>query len=251
VAAQVAGAFVAMCLLSSATYLLNDVRDCEQDRLHPRKRTRPIAAGELSIRAALSAACLMAVSGLVLASTIDPKVGAIGCAYLGLTVGYSLWLRRVVVADMLTIAAGFVLRALAGGVATDIYLSRWFVIVTGCWAVYLVAAKRYAELREHLGRESTRSTLRRYSPRGLQSTLVAAASVVSVAYVSWALTRPEHAAWYALSIVPLVAWLARYAMLVQAGAGEAPEELVLHDRLLLTLSFAWTLLFLGGVYVAG
>jgi decaprenyl-phosphate phosphoribosyltransferase len=249
VAAKVAGAFAAMCLLSSATYLLNDVRDREQDRLHPRKRMRPIAAGELSVRAALGAAALMAVSGLVLASVIDPKLGGIGCAYLGLTIAYSLRLRSVIVADVLAIAAGFVLRALAGGVATGVTLSRWFVIVTACWAVYLVAAKRYAELREHVATRSTRSTLRRYSPRALQGTLVGAATIATVAYVSWVWARPDHGAWYAFSIAPLVAWLARYALLVQAGAGQAPEELVLRDRILLILSGAWLLLFLGGVYV--
>lgn len=249
VAAQIAGAFVVMCLLSSATYLVNDVRDREQDRLHPDKRTRPIAAGELPVRTALGAAAAMAVSGLALASAIDPKLGAVGLAYLALTASYSLWWRRVVVVDMLAIAAGFVLRALAGGIATDIYLSRWFVIVTGCCAIYLVAAKRYAELREHAGAKATRATLARYSRRSLRLTLAGAASVASVAYVSWAFTRPDHVAWYALSIAPLVLWLARYATLVGAGAGQAPEELVLRDRALLALSVAWTLLFLGGVYV--
>ncbi len=249
VAAQAAAAFVAMCLLSSATYLLNDVRDRDQDRQHPQKRTRPIAAGELSSRTALTAAVLLGILGLTLASAIDPKVGAVGCAYLALTIGYSLRLRRVVVIDMLAIAAGFVLRALAGGVATDVYLSRWFVIVTGCCAVYLVAAKRYAELREQSGTIPTRTTLRHYTPRSLRLTLAAAASVASVAYVSWALTRPSHVALYAFSTAPFVLWLGRYAALVQTGAGQAPEELVLRDRSLLALTVAWTLLFLGGVYV--
>jgi decaprenyl-phosphate phosphoribosyltransferase len=250
VAAQVAGAFVAMCLLSSATYLLNDVRDRDQDRLHPQKRTRPIAAGDLSVRTALTAALLLALMGLALASVIDLELGALGCVYLGLTVGYSLWLRHVIVADVLAIATGFVLRALAGGVATDIYLSRWFVIVTGCSAIYLVAAKRYAELREHFGTAATRRTLRRYSTRGLRLTLVGAASIASVAYCAWAFTRPAQVGWYAASIAPLVGWLARYATLVQAGAGQAPEDLVLRDRMLLVLSVTWTVLFLGGVYVA-
>jgi decaprenyl-phosphate phosphoribosyltransferase len=249
VAAQVVGAFAVMCLLSSATYLVNDVRDREQDRLHPGKRTRPIAAGELPVRTALGAAAIMALAGLALASAIDPKLGAVGLAYLALTGSYSLWWRRVVVVDVLAIAAGFVLRALAGGIATDIYLSRWFVIVTGCLAIYLVAAKRYAELREHAGVKATRATLQRYSRRSLLATLTGAASVASIAYVSWAFTRPDHVAWYALSIAPLVLWLARYAALVGAGAGQAPEELILRDRALLVLSVAWTLLFLGGVYV--
>ncbi len=147
VIAQLAATFLALCLLSSATYLFNDVRDREQDRLHPRKRLRPIAAGEIAPARALQIAGATALVGLALASAVDVKVGVIGCCYLALTVSYSLWWRGVVVLDILVIAAGFVLRALAGGVATDIYLSRWFVIVTASCAIFVVAAKRYAELR--------------------------------------------------------------------------------------------------------
>lgn len=249
VAAEVAGAFVVLCLLSSATYLVNDVRDLEQDRLHPRKRARPVAAGEISPRTALRAAAVMALLGVALATVMDPKLGAVACCYLALTASYSLWWRRVVVADILVIAAGFVLRALAGGVATDIYLSRWFVIVTASCAFFLVAAKRYAELREHSGPGPVRATLRRYSSGSLRLTLCAAAAVTAVAYTSWAFTRPAHVVWYGLSIVPLLLWLGRYATLIGAGAGQAPEELILRDRTLLALSVAWTVLFLGGVYV--
>jgi decaprenyl-phosphate phosphoribosyltransferase len=175
--------------------------------------------------------------------------------YLALTASYSLWWRRVVVVDILAIAAGFVLRALAGGVATDIYLSRWFIIVTACCAVFLVAAKRYAELREHDPRGPTRvgapmrATLRRYSGKSLRLTLFAAAAGAGIAYTSWAFTRPTHVVWYGLSIAPFLLWLARYATLIGAGAGQAPEELILRDKTLLMLSVAWALLFLGGVYV--
>jgi len=255
VAGEVAGAFVALCLLSSATYLINDVRDREQDRMHPKKRSRPVAAGELSVRAALVAAAVMALAGLALATAIRPGLGALGLGYLALTASYSLWWRRVVIVDILAIAAGFVLRALAGGVATDIYLSRIFIIVTACCAVFLVAAKRYAELREQEARGPTRSsvpmraTLRRYSGTSLRLTLFAAAAGAGIAYISWAFTRPTHVVWYGLSIAPFLLWLARYATLIGAGAGQAPEELILRDKTLLTLSVAWTLLFLGGVYV--
>lgn len=304
VAAQVAGAFVVMCLLSSATYLINDVRDAEQDRLHPRKRLRPVAGGELAPRTALRAAAALALVGLAAATAIAPGLGAVGCCYLALTASYSLWLRRVIVLDIVAVAAGFVLRAVAGGVATDIYLSRWFVIVTGCCAVFLVTAKRYAELREHgalaraseddgsassehsrsarVGRHNgparaggpahadpahagehedptragkhrvpARATLRRYSPRQLRTTLLAAATLAGVAYTGWAFTRPAHLAWYGLSIVPFVMWFVRYAVLIGAGAGQAPEELILRDRVLLALGATWSLLFLGGVYAAG
>lgn len=249
VAGQVAGAFVALSLLASATYLVNDVRDREQDRRHPDKRLRPVAAGELSPHSALRAAALMALAGVALAIAIRPVLGAVAVGYLALTASYSFWLRRIVVADILAIAAGFVLRALAGGAATDIYLSRWFIIVTACCAVFLVAAKRYAELREHGAGGPMRATLRRYSGGSLRLTLLTAATLAGVAYTSWAFTRPSHVVWYGLSIAPFLLWLARYAMLIGAGAGQAPEELILRDRTLLMLSVAWAFLFLGGVYV--
>jgi decaprenyl-phosphate phosphoribosyltransferase len=249
VAAQVAGAFVILCLLSSATYLVNDVRDREQDRVHPRKRLRPVAAGQLTPRAALAWAGGLALVGIGAASAIRPALGAIACGYLALTASYSLLLRRVFILDILAIAAGFVLRAFAGGVATDIYLSRWFVIVTACCAVYLVAAKRYAELREHAGTAPIRATLRRYSLPGLRLVLLVTAATAGAAYTGWAFTRPSHLLWYGLSILPFLLWLGRYASLIAAGAGQAPEELILRDRTLLALSVTWGVLFLGGVYV--
>jgi len=251
VAAQVAGAFAVLCLVSSATYLLNDVRDREQDREHPRKRERPIASGEISPAFALLFASALALIGVALGALITPGLGVLACVYLALTACYSLWLRHVFVADMLVIAAGFVLRALAGGIATDIYLSRWFVIVTGSCAVYLVAAKRYAELGARTGAPSSRATLRRYSRGGLRLVLLAAASVAAAGYIGWAFTRPSHLVWYIGSIAPFLLWLARYATLIGAGAGEAPEDLILRDRALLLLSSAWGVLFLGGVYVGG
>lgn len=249
VAAQVAGAFVVLCLVSSATYLVNDVRDREQDLLHPRKRLRPVAAGELEPRMALRVAGVLAVAGIAAGAAIAPGLGAAAVGYLALTASYSLWLRRVVIADVLAIAAGFVLRAFAGGLASDIYLSRYFVIVTGCCAVFLVVAKRYAELREQRGLAPARATLRRYSPGHLRLALAVAATVASVAYTGWAFTRPNHTVWYGLSVAPFVVWLARYARLIGMGAGEAPEELILRDGVLLALSVAWCLLFVGGVYV--
>ncbi|HET9471426.1 MAG TPA: decaprenyl-phosphate phosphoribosyltransferase, partial [Usitatibacter sp.] len=241
VAAEVAGAFLVLCLLASATYLVNDVRDREQDRLHPTKRARPIAAGELSPRAALRSAAVLAFLGIAGATLISPGLGAVAVGSLALTAGYSMWWRRVVVLDVLAIAAGFVLRAFAGGEATDVYLSRWFVLVAGSGAIFLVAAKRYAELREHDGRGGrapVRATLRRYTGRTLRLALAAAAAIAGIAYVSWAFTRPVDEIWYGLSIAPFLLWLARYATLVGAGAGQAPEELILRDRTLLALSVA-------------
>ena len=249
VIAELAGAFIALCAISSATYLVNDVRDRESDRLHPRKRERPVAAGELAAQAALASALVLAALGLSLAAVVDWKLAAIGAGYLAMTATYSLWLRNVVVLDIAVIAAGFVLRALAGGAATDIYLSRYFLIVTACCAVFLVAAKRYAEQRERTTRADVRATLAAYSPSALRATLALSATAAGVTYATWALTRPSNVAWYVCSTIPFALWLVRYARLVAGGIGEAPEELILRDRALLALTAAWALLFVAGVYV--
>jgi decaprenyl-phosphate phosphoribosyltransferase len=249
VAVRVAAAIVAFCMLSSATYLLNDVRDAEQDRHHPRKRLRPIASGALGIRTALAVALALAAAGLALAAVVRLELAAVACGYLLLTAAYSLWLRHIVVIDMLAIAAGFVLRAAAGGAAADVALSRWFLVVTSCSAVFVVAGKRHAELFGRARDGLTRVTLRRYSAKTLRDVMALAAAGTVVAYVIWAFRRPEHGPWYEVTIIPVVMWLGRYAMLVGRGAGEAPEDLILIDRALLVLTVTWTGLFLAGIYV--
>jgi decaprenyl-phosphate phosphoribosyltransferase len=250
VALEVAGAFAVMCAVSSAAYLINDVRDREQDRVHPTKRLRPVAAGEVSPRAAVVLAIALAGIALAGGAAIAPGLALAALLYLLLTLSYSIWWRGVAVLDILVIAAGFVLRPLAGAEASDVYLSHWFVLVTAFGAVFLVTAKRLAELREQRGAEPLRASLRMYSQRRLVVALAVAAAACSAGYVGWALTRPAHVAWYAASVAPFLAWLVRYAMLIGAGAGQAPEELILRDRVLLALSIVWSLLFLGGVYVS-
>ena len=246
---DVAAAIIAFCLLSSATYLLNDVRDRHQDRLHPRKRDRPVAAGQLSPRAALGLAAALGICGLALAAAVRLELAAVGCAYLALTASYSLWWRRMIVLDIVAVAGCFVVRAVAGGVAADVPLSRWFLVVTSCCAVFVVAGKRHAELVDGARPALTRVALRRYSSFVLRAVLTAAAGGALVAYAVWAFRRPEHGPWYELSIVPFVIWLGRYGVLLRRGDGEAPEELILHDWTLLLLSLAWTVLFLCGIYV--
>jgi decaprenyl-phosphate phosphoribosyltransferase len=250
VVAEVIGAVLAFCVLSSAVYLVNDVRDREQDRQHSRKRYRPVAAGELSPRGALRIAGLMAVLGIALSVFVQPRLGVVAICYLGLTTSYSVLWRYVVVADIVAVAAGFVLRAVAGGAATGVPLSRAFLIVTAACALFLVAGKRYAEMADGKARCATRATLGRYSQRFLGGLLAGAAAIGCVAYASWAFTRLEPAPWLELSTLPFVLWLGRYRMILYAGAGEAPEELILRDPALLALGALWMALFVGGVYGA-
>ena len=235
-------------MLSSATYLVNDVRDADADRRHHRKRLRPIAAGHLRTQTALAAALILAVGGLGLAAAIRPQLAAVGAGYLLLTATYSIWLRHVVVIDILAIAAGFVLRAAAGAAATDVAPSRWFLVVTSCAAIFVVAGKRHAELFGRAREELTRATLRRYSERSLAWLLAAAAAGTVVAYAVWAFRRPEHGPWYEATIIPVMLWLGRYGVLVARGAGEAPEDVILSDRMLAVLTAVWIALFLGGMY---
>lgn len=248
VLAALAVAFVAMCMASSATYLVNDVRDLEQDRKHPRKRTRPVASGELGVPAALAWAVVLGVGAIALALTVTTALAGVVVAYLMLTAAYSLWLRRVPVVDIVVVALGFVLRALAGGAATDVRLSRWFILVTGFGAMFLVACKRYAELREHSASTGTRSTLAVYTPRRLHAIILGTALGISASYAGWAITRSDDAWLFAASAIPLLLWLVRYGTLVGAGRGQAPEDLVLHDAGLLACGALWAVACGVGIY---
>lgn len=243
-------AMVAFCMLASATYLVNDVRDRVSDRRHPRKRFRPIAAGQLASRRALKIAAVLALGGVLLSLAIRPALAAVAAAYLMLTLSYSMVWRDVVVADIAIVAAGFLVRAAAGGVAADVPLSTSFLIVTSACAVFLVVGKRYGELRDRRT-VPTRATLRRYSPRVLRWLLLVAGAVGCLAYVRWALARPSVGPWIALSAVPFAAWLSRYWAILRSGGGEAPELLILGDRTLLLLGAVWAALFAVGVYVTG
>jgi len=246
--AAVLGALVVFCLLASATYLVNDVRDRDRDRRHPRKRLRPVAAGELSPAAALRAAAAAAGLGLAMATLVRPGLALVALGYLALTTSYSLWWRHLVIADMVAIAGGFVLRAAAGGVAARVSLSASFLAVTSACALFVVAGKRYAELVAGREAAATRATLRRYSRGLLRAVLAGAALVASVAYLRWAFTRAG--VWIELSALPFVFWLGRYAAMVAAGHGEAPEELILRDPGLLWVGGAWALMLAAGIYVA-
>jgi decaprenyl-phosphate phosphoribosyltransferase len=242
--------FLAFCALSSATYLLNDLHDRHEDRLHPRRAGRPIASGAVSPALALVSASMLALAGLGIAFLVRPWLAAVGLGYLVLTGSYTLWWRSVAVADIASIACGFILRALAGGVATDITVSRWFLLVTSFGALFLVAGKRYAELRSGT---VSRASLEQYTEPYLRFVLGLAASVATAAYCLWAFQRSHqaHLSWYELTVIPFVLWLLRYALLLERGDGEAPERTVFGDRFLLTMSAAWTALFVSGVYVVG
>jgi decaprenyl-phosphate phosphoribosyltransferase len=252
VAGKVALAFVAFCLVSSGTYLLNDARDIEADRLHPRKRHRPIAAGVVGVPLAIVAGVLLIAAGLGVAAAVRLELLIVVASYIALTTSYTVWLKHIEVVDIVAIASGFIMRAVAGGAATGVPLSRWFIIVASFGSLFMVAGKRHGEHID-LGEEggAVRATLGAYSRNYLKHVWTMASGVTIAGYCLWAFEQAPPDAdvpLYELSIVPFVTFMLRYAMLLEAGHGEAPEDLILGDRVLLVLAAVWVAVFGSGVY---
>jgi decaprenyl-phosphate phosphoribosyltransferase len=248
------GAVAAWCLVASGTYFMNDVADVQADRHHPRKRLRPVAAGIVPLALARVLAYVMLAGGVLFPLLWAPQLSLVLATYTGIQIAYSNWLKNQAVIDLAAVASGFVLRAISGGVATDLPLSNWFLLVTSFGSLFMVAGKRHAEhvdLDEDRG--AHRATLEEYSLSFLRQVRSLSASVTVTAYCLWAAERMDEVdtapIFYQLSIVPFVLALLRYALLVDSGRGGAPEEVVLSDRPLQVLGALWVLIFALGVYV--
>ena len=244
-------AFVAFCLISSATYLINDVRDIEADQAHPVKRNRPIAAGQLPVVVAVGAAAILAVVALALALAVNLALFATVLAYAIFTLGYTLVFKHEPVIELALLAVGFLLRAIAGGVAAELPISRWFLIVAGFGSLFMAAGKRFSELQRTISENGDASNAARRSLSGyttgyLRFVWGLAAAVTVTAYCLWAFevglaeSSFPFAEW---SVLPFVLAILRYAVDVDSGEAEAPEEVVLHDPVLLVLGVAWLALF--------
>jgi decaprenyl-phosphate phosphoribosyltransferase len=243
----------AFCLLASGIYCLNDVRDAAEDRLHPRKRYRPVAAGELTALQATTLGVTLIVTGLATCMVIAPLLLVVGVGYLAVTLSYTWFWRRMLYLDVVAIASGFVLRAVAGGVAAPVELSRWFVLVVTFAALFLAAGKRYAErLRADASGAERRRVLARYSLRRLRVLLAVSGVGAIVAYWFWAFGMPTVGGipWRPLTAIPFCLTFLRYAHIVRVGGGEAPEEALTGDRMLLASAASWLILFALSVHVA-
>ena len=251
-------AFGLFCLVASGTYFLNDVLDAESDRRHPVKRLRPVAAGELSARSAVAVGIVAIAAALGLSWWLaGGRLALVIAIYVVITSAYSLRLKHEPVIDLACVSAGFVLRAIAGGVATGVYLSDWFVIVISFGSLLVVAGKRSAEHAD-LGEERAahRPALGAYPVTFLRSVRLIAASVTLTAYCLWAFERSSqvshshhpHPIWFELSIVPVVLAVLHLELRFERGDGAAPEELALRDRMLQALGLLWVVLFAVGIY---
>ena len=252
---KASAAFALFCLAASGAYFLNAVFDVAADRRHPVKRRRPIPAGSVGIGAAkIFGAGLLLVSVAGAFALAGWSLTLVLGAYVVLQPLYSLWLKHLVVVDIAAVASGFLLRAIAGGVAVDVPISSWFLTVAGFGSLFMVAGKRHAEHID-LGDErgDHRPTLDVYSSDFLRYVRSVSSSVAIAAYCLWAFEKADVAGaplWFQLSIVPFVLSVLRYGLLLESGRGGAPEELVLEDRSLQVLGVLWLACFAAGVYVA-
>lgn len=234
------------CLVSAAVYALNDVLDRHMDRAHPHKRLRPVAAGLLSPALALAWGGLLALAGLALAAGVSPLAGALAGAYVAVNVAYSTGLKHVAVLDVVLIAAGFMLRILAGTLGVGIEPSRWLFVCGLTLTLFLGFAKRRAELIMLDGADAApqRPSLRGYSERWLDWLLALNALGLLLAYTLYvqdARTVAIHGTERLIWTLPLVGYgVARYLYAVhRRGAGGDAARDLLGDAHLLATVLAW------------
>lgn len=249
VATATVAAVVCFCAASSAVYLFNDVRDIEADRLHPRKRLRPIAAGLVAPRSALMASALLATASLAAAFAIHVSFGVLVAAYLALQAAYALGLKHETVLDIAIVSSGFLMRAVGGGFATGIPVSHWFLTVAGFGSLFTVAGKRYSELVALGDSSGTRKSLDGYTDTYLRFVWTTAAAVTIGGYCLWAFSLPDDGTvkWESISIIPFVLGMLRYAIDVDAGQAGEPEDIVARDRLLQAIGLVWLVCVVFGV----
>lgn len=240
---------------SAGTYLLNDARDADADRLHPTKRLRPVAAGTVSVKAAIATGiALMALALLIGVVALPPSFVAVLAAYLVTTIAYQIGAKDAPLWELAIVASGFVLRLIAGGVATGTPLSSWFLIVGGGGAFFVVVTKRRAEI-EDMGEAADRHrpALGGYSRELLLMAQSAALAVSITAYALWAFTDSpvkSGSVWIEVSIIPLLLAMLRFAQQAEMKRVSAPEEVLLRDRQLIALGTAWVLLVAIGIGAA-
>ena len=254
IATALAVAFVAFSLAASGIYLVNDAKDVAADRAHPTKRLRPIASGIVPVPLALGVATALLLGALAVSFVAGPDLAIVVAVYMAVQLAYCFWLKHQPVLDICIVASGFLLRAIAGGAATGIALSQWFLLCAGFGSLFMVAGKRYAEmmLAERTGAK-IRKSLEGYSASYLRFVWACSATVLIMTYCLWAFQireeQPHNTVWTMLSIVPFVVAVLRYAVDVDNGNGGEPEDIALGDRVLQVLAAGWLVMLALAIYL--
>jgi 4-hydroxybenzoate polyprenyltransferase len=247
-------AFAIFCGLSGAIYLFNDVADADKDRLHPSKRLRPVASGALPIGAAIGFGVLLLAGCLAAAFRLSPAFGLVALFYGVLFTAYSLWLKHLVILDVLTVAAGFVLRAVAGAVAVDVEISGWLLICTILIALFLALGKRRHEYRSLTGDAAAhRPILAEYS-EGFLDQMISVVTASTVTTYALYTMSPETVAKFHTRLLPLTLPFVLYGifrylyLLYRRDLGGNPSDLLVTDRGLLLDALLWMLATLAIIY---
>ena len=246
-------AFIAFCMVSSGTYYWNDILDYDSDRVHPTKCNRPIASGAVPMALARVVGTVLLVGGIGFSAVARWQTMIVVATYVVITSLYSKVFKHIAVVDLVAVAAGFVVRAIGGAVATNVPMSTWFLLTTSFGSMFIVTGKRYAELRDLGNGAGTRATLGEYTTDYLRTVLSISCGAALVSYCMWAFNTKELAGtnwpFYELSIVPMAMALLRYLLVLEQGHGAAPEEIFIADRTLQVLGVLWLVVFGLGVYV--
>ncbi|MEV5549019.1 decaprenyl-phosphate phosphoribosyltransferase [Streptomyces sp. NPDC052309] len=242
--------FVLFTVCAAAVYLVNDARDAEADRAHPVKRHRPVAAGQVPVPVAYAVGGALGVLAPVVAAWLcPPAVASLLTAYLFMQLAYCVSLKHVLVVDLAVVTTGFLMRAMIGGLALGIPLSRWFLITTGFGALFMVSAKRYSEAVQMAANAgATRALLTEYTTGYLRFVWQLAAGVAVVAYCLWAMEEggvPHTSVlpWRQLSMVAFILAILRYAVFADRGTAGEPEDVVLRDRALALIGLVWVAMY--------
>ena len=234
---------LAFCALSSAIYEFNDLMDYSRDQLHPAKRDRPIASGEVNVPTAWVIIVVLATSGLGVMILVEPLLGIAGGLYSVTNIGYSLGLKHVVLLDVFAVTSGYVIRAAAGAIAMDVTPSPWLYATTGAGALFIVLGRRFAEVRlAGDNAERQRTVLKDYSGPFISQLLLLSAAAAWLSYTLYtveATNLPENNTM--LFTLPLVTFgLFRYLFLLNnSEQAEAPEQLIIQDLPLVLSIVSW------------
>lgn len=268
--------FIVFCLLSSATYVINDLYDLKKDRLHPFKKFRPLAHGDIPIYIGISTAAILITVSIFLGSLVTPAFFLVTLVYLFIQFFYSSFLKSIAVIDILAIASGYIIRVLAGEFASGIHLSVWLLLTTISISLFLAIGKRRSELTlvsriQGVSIAATRKSLSHYSERLLDVYLSIFATSTFISYalftflenpkgfnISLGILLPEflptflQRKWLMITILPVVYGLMRYLQdIYEKHEGESPERVLLSDKPLLFAVLLWTVLVISIIYVVG
>lgn len=239
--------FVCFTLVSAAVYIWNDIRDAESDRLHPLKASRPIARRAIQVRTATVAIFVLLVLGMGLSFWFANQNAIFALlGYLVVQSIYQLWCKKVVLLDLFCISMGFVLRAISGGLASDIHVSVWFIAVTASTAVFVVSSKRYSELVSSNSQFRTRNVLQSYTEPYLRMIWTGSLSTSIIFYALWSTENATvgMSDLSRLSVIPFILIMLRYAFYIDKGKTEEPEKVVLSDQGIMALVLIWATMFI-------